>query len=148
MKITRDIHDLVGGLLMTAAGGYFAVHGSHYSFRTAARLGPGYFPVVLGCALAVLGLLVAIPAWWRRGQAIEVQWKNLGWSIFALVFFAAALHRLGLVPASFVACVLALAPSAMRLRTRLVVCAAVALLTFLIFPVGLQMALPLWPWSA
>lgn len=148
MKITRDIHDLVGGLLMAAAGLYFAVHGSEYAFGTTARMGPGYFPVVLGCVLFVLGLLVALPAWWRRGQAIEVQWKNLGWSIFALVFFAAALNRLGVVPASFVACLLALVPAPMRLRTRLVVCASVALLTVLIFPLGLQMALPLWPWSA
>ncbi|HVR51878.1 MAG TPA: tripartite tricarboxylate transporter TctB family protein [Pseudorhodoferax sp.] len=148
MKATRDTHDLVGGLLMTAAGIFFAVYGTNYSFGTAARMGPGYFPVVLGWILAVLGLLVAVPAWWRRGTGITVQWNNLLWCIAALLCFAFTLHPLGLVLASFLSALLSLVPSAMALRTRLTVCAVVAALTTLIFPVGLQMILPLWPWSA
>ena len=148
MKTTRDIHDLVGGLLMTAAGLFFALYGERYTFGTAARMGPGYFPVVLGWTLAVLGLLVALPAWWRRGTGITVQWNNLLWSIAALLAFAFTLHPLGVVLSSFLAALLSLVPSAMALRTRLTVCAVVAVLTTLIFPVGLQMILPLWPWSA
>jgi hypothetical protein len=148
MKTSRDIHDMVGGSLMVAAGVFFALYGDRYTFGTAARMGPGYFPVVLGWTLAVLGALVALPAWWRRGSAIQVQWNNLFWSIASLLAFAATLHLLGVVLASFLAALLALVPSAMALRTRLTVCAVVALLTTLIFPVGLQMILPLWPWSA
>ncbi|CAN7493182.1 tripartite tricarboxylate transporter TctB family protein [Pseudorhodoferax sp. LjRoot39] len=148
MKTSRDIHDMVGGALMVGAGLFFALYGDRYTFGTAARMGPGYFPVVLGWTLAVLGVLVALPAWWRRGSAIQVQWNNLLWSIASLLAFATTLHVLGLVLASFLAALLALVPSAMALRTRLTVCAVVALLTTLIFPVGLQMILPLWPWSA
>ena len=133
---------------MTAAGVFFAVFGSQYNFGESARMGPGYFPVVLGWTLAVLGLLVAVPAWWRRGTGIKVQWGNLVWSIAALVLFAVTLQWLGVVLASFLASGVASVPSAMALRTRLTVCAAVALLTTLIFPIGLQMVLPLWPWSA
>lgn len=147
MKITRDIHDLVGGLLMTAAGIFFAVYGSRYSFGSSSRMGPGYFPVVLGWTLAVLGLLVALPAWWRRGSTITVQWSNLVWCIASLLVFAWTLPRLGVVVASLLASVLALVPSAMTLRTRLMVCAVVAVLTVLIFPIALQMNLPIWPWS-
>jgi hypothetical protein len=147
MKTTRDIHDLVGGLLMTATGLFFAFQGQQYDFGSAARMGPGYFPVVLGWVLAVLGLVVAVPAWWRRGSAISVQWSNLFWCVLSLVFFAFALRILGVVATSFVAALISLVPSAMPLRTRLLVCAVVALLTTLIFPIGLQMLLPLWPWS-
>lgn len=147
MKITRDIHDLVGGLLMTAAGIFFAVYGSRYNFGTAARMGAGYFPVVLGWTLAVLGLLVALPAWWRRGSGITVQWSNLTWSIASLVVFAWTMPRLGVLLAALLTALLSLVPSAMPLRTRLTVCAVVALLTILIFPVGLQMNLPIWPWN-
>ncbi len=147
MKTTRDSHDLVGGLLMTAAGLFFALYGTSYNFGTASRMGPGYFPVVLGWILAALGILIAAPAWWRRGTRINVQWNNLLWCVAALLCFAFTLNRLGVIPASFLTALLSLVPSAMSLRTRLVVCAVVALLTTLIFPVGLQMNLPLWPWN-
>lgn len=147
MKITRDQHDLVGGLLMTAAGLFFALYGRHYEFGSAARMGAGYFPVVLGWTLAVLGLLVALPAWWRRGSAIALQWSNLFWCVASLLAFALTLHTLGVVLASFAAALISLVPSAMRLRTRLAVCAVVALLTALIFPLALQMTLPIWPWN-
>lgn len=147
MKTTRDIHDLVGGLLMTATGLFFALYGQQYEFGTAARMGPGYFPVALGWVLAVLGLLVAVPAWWRRGSAITLQWNNLFWCVLSLLVFAFTLRPLGVVVASFVAALISLVPSSMRLRTRLTVCAVVALLTTLIFPIALQMILPIWPWS-
>ena len=147
MKITRDNHDLVGGLLMTTAGLFFALYGARYDFGTSDRMGPGYFPVVLGWTLAVLGLLVAVPAWWRRGSGITVQWGNLFWCVASLLAFALTLRLLGVVLASFVASLISLVPSSMALRTRLTVCAVVAVLTTLIFPIGLQMMLPIWPWS-
>jgi hypothetical protein len=147
MKNTRDIHDLVGGLLMTATGLFFALYGREYEFGDTARMGPGYFPVVLGWILAVLGLVVAVPAWWRRGTAVVIQWSNLFWCVLSLVVFAITLRVLGVVLASFLAALLSLVPSSMGLRTRLCVCTVVALLTTLIFPIGLQMILPILPWS-
>ncbi|THU02494.1 tripartite tricarboxylate transporter TctB family protein [Lampropedia puyangensis] len=147
MKVTRDLHDIIGGLLMTATGLFFAIYGGQYDMGTTARMGPGYFPVALGWTLAVLGILVALPACWRKGSAVVVQWGNLFWSVLAIVIFAAALYPLGVVIASFVAALLSLVPSKMALRTRMCVCAVVALLTTLIFPISLQMVLPIWPWS-
>lgn len=132
---------------MTAAGLFFAIFGADYSMGTAARMGPGYFPVVLGWLLVALGLLMAVPAWWRRGSRITVQWSNLLWSTASILAFAFTLHLLGVVLAAFLAALLALVPSAMALRTRLTVCAVVAGLTTLIFPIALQMILPIWPWS-
>jgi hypothetical protein len=147
MKFTRDTHDLVGGGLMTAIGLFFALHGGAYDFGTTARMGPGYFPVVLGWTLTALGLLIALPAWWRRGSAIAVDWSSLFWCVLGLLVFAFTLHWLGVVVAAFVTALTSLTPTAMAWRTRLTVCAVVALLTTLIFPIGLQMVLPIWPWS-
>ena len=147
MKTTRDIHDIVGGLLRTAAGLFFPLYGSRYTMGSADRMGPGYFPIVLGWVLAVLGILVALPAWWRQGTGITVQWKNLLWCVASLAVFALTLKPLGVVVSTFLTCVLALVPSRMTLRTRLTVCAVVSVITVLIFPVALQMILPIWPWS-
>jgi len=90
---------------------------------------------------------VALPAWWRQGTKVNVQWGNLLWCIASLLVFAWTLRPTGVVIASFLAALIALVPSTMRLRTRLAVCATVALLTTLIFPVALQMMVPIWPWS-
>lgn len=144
---TRDLHDLTGGALMVATGVFFALYGQRYSFGETARMGPGYFPVVLGWVLAGLGTIVVLQAWWRQGTPIVVQWRNLIWSIASLLVFAIGLQTLGVVTASFAAALLALVPSAMALRTRLIICAVVTVLTVLIFVVGLQMMLPLWPWG-
>lgn len=132
---------------MTAAGLFFAIYGRQYDMGTSARMGPGYFPIILGWALAVIGLMIAIPAWWRKGTALVIQWSNLFWCVLSLLSFAATLYSLGVVVASFVASLLALVPSKMPLLTRMIVCAVVALLTTLIFPIALQMMLPVWPWS-
>ena len=132
---------------MTATGLFFALYGREYDFGTTARMGPGYFPVVLGWVLAVLGLTVAVPAWWRRGTMVTAQWGNLFWCVLSLLAFAVTLRVLGVVVAAFLSALLSLVPSAMPLRTRLTVCAVVALLTTLIFPIGLSMILPIWPWS-
>ncbi len=147
MTTRRDLHDLVGGGLMAAVGLFFALYGSQYDFGTTARMGAGFFPVVLGWTLAVLGLLVAIPAWWRRGTRIQFDGGSLFWCVLSLLLFAFTLHLLGVVLASFLTALLSLSPVAMHWRTRLAVSAVVALLTTLIFPIGLQMILPIWPWS-
>ena len=144
----RDIHDLIGGLGMAGAGAFFAIYGSQYTMGTAARMGAGFFPVILGGILAVLGLLIALPAWWRRGEAIVVQWSNLFWSVLGVVAFAAMLKAAGVVVASFATCLITLVPTRMALRLRLLVSAVIAGLTTLMFVVGLRMALPIWPWQA
>ena len=63
----KDSIDIIGGLLLTATGLFAVIYAQTYTFGTLSRMGPGYFPVVLGAVLAVLGLLVAIPAWFRVG---------------------------------------------------------------------------------
>lgn len=132
---------------MLAAGLFFALYGSRYDFGTTARMGPGFFPVVLGWILAGFGLLVAVPAWWRRGTRIQLDGSSLFWCVLSLLLFAFTLNLLGVVLASFLTALLSLAPSTLGWRTRLMVSAVVALLTTLIFPIGLQMILPIWPWS-
>ena len=59
----------------------------------------GFFPVILGWILVVLGLLIALPACWRRGEAVVVQWRNLFWSVLGVVAFAALLKTVGVVAA-------------------------------------------------
>ena len=145
---TRDIHGLLGGLGMAGAGAFFAIYGSQYTMGTAARMGAGFFPAILGWILVALGLLIALPACWRRGEAVVVQWSNLIWSVLGVVAFAAMLKTVGVVAASFATCLITLMPARMALRLRLLASAVIAGLTTLTFVIGLRMTLPIWPWQA
>jgi hypothetical protein len=47
--------DFFAGLMFVAFGAAFALGARAYRIGEAARMGPGYFPLVLGCLLAALG---------------------------------------------------------------------------------------------
>ena len=50
------------GLMFMAAGAAFAWGATTYPIGTAARMGPGYFPLVLGVLLALLGAVITFKA--------------------------------------------------------------------------------------
>jgi len=47
--------DFFSGLMFAIIGAGFAWGATSYSVGTGARMGPGYFPMLLGILLAVLG---------------------------------------------------------------------------------------------
>ncbi|WP_296509853.1 tripartite tricarboxylate transporter TctB family protein, partial [Rhodoferax sp.] len=57
MKIQSQ-KDFYSGLMFTIVGGSFALGASDYAVGTGARMGPGYFPLVLGVLLAILGVAI------------------------------------------------------------------------------------------
>jgi hypothetical protein len=50
--------DFFSGLMFTLVGAAFAWGATNYSIGTGARMGPGYFPLLLGIFLAVLGAFI------------------------------------------------------------------------------------------
>ena len=144
----RDSRDIIGGMLVTAIGLFFVIYAQRYSFGSLTRMGPGYFPVVLGGVLTVLGVLVALPAWFRTGTAPSVNWKNFLFVIGSVLAFGAALQTLGLIFATMITVVIAsMADKDITWRGRGMLAVAVALITYLIIITGLSMVLPIWPWS-
>jgi hypothetical protein len=57
MKIV-DQKNFAAGLLYMVLGAAFAIGATRYQIGTAARMGPGYFPLGVGLALLVVGLVV------------------------------------------------------------------------------------------
>lgn len=145
----RDLQDLIGGLLLMALGLFVALYAYRYDFGTPARMGPGFFPHWLGWLLAALGVLIALPAWFRRSaEPLQVQWRNLLFVLGAIVLFAFTLKLVGLVVATFASAFVAtLAERDFGWRGRLLVAAGVAAVTVAIFIGGLAMVLPVWPWN-
>ncbi len=66
----RSQRDFWCGLLFVAIGVAVMVLARTYRLGTAARMGPGYFPTLLGGLLALLGLTLAVPALVQGRRAI------------------------------------------------------------------------------
>lgn len=147
--LERDIQGLLGGGLLVALGLFTAWYAhDHYALGNVARMGPGYLPMILGGVLALLGLIVVVPAWRRPGKPIRAEWTNAGFVVASIVLFGLLLPRLGLVVATMATALVALVPDRQLVwLTKLKVAMAIALITYLIFVVGLSMNLPAWPWS-
>lgn len=145
--IKKDLRDLLGGLLMIAIGAFAVIYAQRYNMGQLRMMGPGYFPVALGTLLIILGVFIAVPAWFRSGTAVEIQWKSLFWVTTSMLLFAGLLNILGLFLATMVCVITSSMASTLGWRTKFILAGSVALLTYLIFSLGLGMLFPLWPWS-
>lgn len=146
--LKRDLRDILGGLIMIAIGLFAAIYGQRYELGQLQRMGPGYFPVSLGWLLALLGVFITVPAFFRQGMRIQVEWKSLIWCTIGVVAFGLALDPLGLVLSTILMVILTSMPGLdMTWKTRIILALVVALITWLIFIFGLGMVIPVWPWS-
>ena len=102
MKI-RSPNDFWCGLLLVAIGVAFVVVAQRYRFGTPARMGPGFFPSILGGILAALGLSLSIPALVRSGEPpARVHLRPLLTILTAIIVFALLLQPLGFVLAAII----------------------------------------------
>jgi hypothetical protein len=142
--------DLLAGATFVAFGLAFAVTASTYEVGSALRMGPGYFPVVLGGLLVVLGILIGVKGF-VAGEGDEfgpIPWKAAALLVGALFFFGFTVRGLGLVPSVFVAVFLsAMAGRGVRPFPAAVIAGSLTGLSVLIFVAVLQLRLPLFgPW--
>ncbi|MDD5333170.1 MAG: tripartite tricarboxylate transporter TctB family protein, partial [Rhodoferax sp.] len=54
--------DFFSGVVFMAVGGAFAWGATTYTVGSGARMGPGYFPLMLGVLLALLGAVITFKA--------------------------------------------------------------------------------------
>lgn len=88
---------------MVVAGLWFMIYAMEsYSVGDLRRMGPGFFPAVLGGLIAVFGGLVMIPAFFRGGGGFHFELRPFVMVCVAIAVFAAVLERLGMVAAIFV----------------------------------------------
>ncbi len=142
--------DLLAGGTFVGFGLAFAITSSTYEVGTALRMGPGYFPLVLGSALVLLGILIAVKGFVAADSDDigPVPWKALALLVAALLFFGFTIQGLGLVPALLVTVFLAgMAGHRARVIPAVVIAACLTALSVLIFVIVLQLRLPYFgPW--
>jgi hypothetical protein len=143
----RSLPDVLAGGIFVLIGGVFVVGALGYDRGTPLRMGPGYFPLMVGAIVAVLGLAIIVKGL-VAGEVIPseaVPWRAVVLIVLAVVFFGFFIGSLGFVPTSAVTALLTtLASRRVRLLTALAVSAGLTVAATLIFVVGLQLRIPLW----
>ena len=149
MSFIRNPKDFYSGLLFIAFGVGAIVIGSNYALGTAARMGPGYFPRMLGILLIVLGGALALRALRVQGSPLPGwKWRPTLIVLGSVVLFGVIVNRVGLVLSTIILILLSSAAST-EFRPKEAVISGVLLagLTVAVFVIGLKLQLPIWPGS-
>ena len=135
-KIKRDYY---AGALMVLIGPIAAKERATTSLGTLQKMGPGYFPVMLGSLLILLGILIAGTASTggnaeRRGPLPHAEWRGWAGIIAGPILFIIFGKFFGLLPATF-ACVFvsALGDREMTAKGAAILSACVTIFGILLF---------------
>jgi len=146
----RSFPDVLAGGIFVLIGGAFVVGSLSYELGTPLRMGPAYFPLLIGAIVAALGLAIVLKGL-IAGEVLAfgtIPWRAVTAIVLAVLFFGFTVRRLGFVPTSAVTALLTtLASSRVRPLQAVAVAAGLTVASTLIFVVGLQLRIPLWgPW--
>ena len=146
----KSLRDLLAGLIFVVFGLAFAGIALTYDIGSALRMGPGYFPMVLGSLLVLLGIAITVEGLVRSEDVPigAIPWRGLIFLTAAVLVFGLTVRRLGMAPALFLAVFLAaLSSERTKLLTALAMAVGLTVLCVLIFIKGLGMPVPLLgPW--
>lgn len=96
----RSQSDFWCGLLFAAIGVAVLIVAGQYRLGTAARMGPAYFPTLLGGLMVFLGLTLTVPALFKDGEPLQrLHWRPLLMVLLSVAVFGLALDYLGLAVA-------------------------------------------------
>lgn len=157
MKI-KSQKDFFSGLVFTLVGASFAYGATSYTIGSGARMGPGYFPLMLGIILAVIGAFILF-----KSMVVETPtgdpigawaWKPLSFIIAGNLLFGVLLGGLpsikfpamGLIVAIYgTTLVVSMAGGKFKLKEVLALATVLSIMSYLAFIVLLKLQFPVWP---
>ncbi|HZF82670.1 MAG TPA: tripartite tricarboxylate transporter TctB family protein [Burkholderiaceae bacterium] len=157
MKI-KSQRDFFSGALFCAFGVAFAWGATTYNVGTGARMGPGYFPLIVGVLIAIMGALITAKSMvvdTEDGEPVgRIAWKPLVFIISANLMFGVLLGGLpsiGLPPMGLIVAIYALtfiaglAGDKFSFKASAVLATTLAIGSYLAFVVALKLQFPVWP---
>jgi hypothetical protein len=149
LKGFRNHRDILTGFLFMFFGIGAMVLSVSYRIGTAAKMGPGYFPFVLGGLQVALGLFVLI----RSLSTGEEETKKLSFRVkptllvlSSVVLFGLFLERLGLLPCTVLLIIgSSMASDEFRMREAILSAGVLIIVVLLVFVFFLKFQIPLWP---
>ncbi len=150
--------DFASGLMFMFVGTAFALGATNYTIGSAARMGPAYFPLMLGILLALMGagvVAASLVSGRPDGAPIgRIAWKPLLFIVGSNLAFGVLLGgvqtlgvpAMGLIVAIFAVVVISsMAGNQFRLRGALWLALILAIGSYLTFVLGLNLQFLVWP---
>ena len=99
----RSNKDFWAGAMLIGTGALSIIVARSYAFGTSLRMGPGYFPSVLGGGLVLFGLYLVVASL-KRNEKIEGSWSFRALIVLplSLVLFGLLMEHAGFIPALLV----------------------------------------------
>jgi hypothetical protein len=138
--------DFWAGVMLIVTGAGAMIIARDYAFGTSLRMGPGYFPAVLGGLLVLFGLYL-VASGLRSKETIEGTWSLRALVVLplSLVMFGLLMEYAGFVPALMVLIVgSAAAGSEFKLTEVLLLAVGLTAFAVALFIYGLGLPYPLF----
>ncbi|HEU0204483.1 MAG TPA: tripartite tricarboxylate transporter TctB family protein [Burkholderiaceae bacterium] len=148
MRIKNE-KDFWSGVMFFAVGLGFAIGATNYDFGTAQRMGPAYFPAILGGLLAVLGIIVGLEGLGlekEEGKLDKFHFGPIAWVVGSVALFGILLKPAGLL-LSIIALVFVsmLGSHEFKWKEAVAVCVVMAAIVWVVFVYALNLTIPVWP---
>jgi hypothetical protein len=146
----KSQEDFWAGLMFIGFGLLAVVVARDYPFGSTMRMGPGYFPTVLGGLMIVMGAIISIRSTWVTGEGIRrFGWRGLFFLSLAFATYGFLIDTMDVGFVISIAAVVLLSTLASREFNwveSLWLAALLVLGTVAVFIWGLDMPYPLFWW--
>ena len=156
--LIKSQKDFFSGLMFAAVGVGFAVGATNYTIGQASRMGPGYFPLILGILLAILGAIISLQSFSSKAPDGDLigkwAWKPLFFVLGANLIFGLMLGGLpsigfpsfGLIVAIYALVFIAsMAGPKVPFKEQIILATLLAVGSYFAFIKLLNLQFPVWP---
>lgn len=150
--------DFFSGLMFTVVGVAFAWGATTYNVGSGARMGPGYFPLMLGILMAIIGLAIMFTGLtvetasgepigkWAWKQVIFILGANLAFGVLLGGLPSFGIPAMGLIVAIYALVIIAAqAGSKHALPSVLALATVLAVGSYIAFIWALKLQIQVWP---
>ncbi|HYP71354.1 MAG TPA: tripartite tricarboxylate transporter TctB family protein, partial [Variovorax sp.] len=150
--------DFFAGVMFTVVGVAFAWGATTYNVGSGARMGPGYFPLMLGILMAVIGLIIMFTGLtvetatgdpigkWAWKQVVFILGANLAFGVLLGGLPSLGIPAMGLIVAIYALVVIAAqAGSKHALPSVLALATVLAVGSYIAFIWALKLQIQVWP---
>ena len=148
-SVIKHPKDFYAGLMYAVIGVGAIVVAQSYNMGTSVRMGPGYFPTVLGALLLIVGSISMVRAFTHEGEAIKrFFWKEIVLVLGSVALFGIMVRGAGLLPSLLVLVVVsAWASDQFKIKNTLLLAVVTSIFSVLVFVKGLGLPFAIiGPW--
>ena len=143
--IARNGKDFWTGVIYIVVGSAALIISRDYGMGTAVKMGPAYFPSILGVLLMVIGIISVLRSFLKSGSPIGVvAWKGLVLIVVSTLLFGMIVRGAGLIIALPLLVIISASASArFSWKHSLAEAAGITVFCIVVFLKGLGVPLPI-----